>query len=307
MQPGYFLVGLEPATEHISVRRAPAREGEHSGQPGVKGDERQMRLDVKPSCFQSNPISDGSMRNRHIRFTPDETASKVFQLEARPRGGGDRCFQPRLVSCKGLCQWCLIARCLSQTKRQMARLVVLWNTQPWFPTILSLLEDYPHLLPTRTDLVILPTGQEFIMKQGVPELIAWSISGNPLHHKEFLHRLQTSSWRTKTKSNYNSLFAKWADWCQQRDRNPTSGPVKDIINFLAELYNAGYQYRSLNSYRSAISVAHSKVDDHPVGQHPLVSRILKGIYNERPPLPRYSTFWDVGVVLRYLKKATGEQ
>ena len=198
VQPGYFLVGLEPATEHISVRRAPAREGEHSGRPGVKGDERQMRLDVKPSCFQSNPISDGSMRNRHIRFTPDETASKVFQLEARPRGGGDRCFQPRLVSCEGLCQSTMVPdSSLPLTdKTQMARLVVitpLWNTQPWFPTILSLLEDYPRLLPTRTDLVILPTGQEFIMKQGVPELIAWPISGNPLHHKEFLHRLQTSS------------------------------------------------------------------------------------------------------------------
>ena len=44
--------------------------------------------------------------------------------------------------------------------------------------------------------------------------------------------LLLSSWRIITKLNYNSLFAKWADWCQQRDRNPTSGPVKDIIYFL---------------------------------------------------------------------------
>ena len=76
----------------------------------------------------------------------------------------------------------------------------------------------------------------------------------------------------------------------------------ELINFLAELYNKGYQYRSPNSYRSAISTVHPKVDDHPVGQHPLVSRMLKGVFNERPPLPRYSTFWDVGVVLRYLKQ-----
>ena len=39
-----------------------------------------------------------------------------------------------------------------------------------------------------------------------------------------------------------------------------------------------------------------------MGQHPLVSRMLKGVFNERPPLSRYSTFWDVGVVLRYLKQ-----
>jgi len=114
--------------------------------------------------------------------------------------------------------------------------------------------------------------------------------------------LLLSSWRAKTKSNYNSLFAKWADWCHQRDRNPTAGPIEDIVNFLAELFNKGYQYRSLNSYRSAISSVHAKVDGEPVGQHPLVTRILKGAFNERPPLPRYSNFWDVGVVLRYLKQ-----
>jgi len=31
------------------------------------------------------------------------------------------------------------------------------------------------------------------MKQQVPELVAWPISGNPLHHEEFLQRLQSSS------------------------------------------------------------------------------------------------------------------
>ena len=30
--------------------------------------------------------------------------------------------------------------------------------------------------------------------------------------------------------------------------------------------------------------------------------MLKEAFNERPPLPRYSSFWDVGVVLRYLKQ-----
>ena len=32
------------------------------------------------------------------------------------------------------------------------------------------------------------------MRQGVPILIAWPISGNPLHHKAFLQRLQDSCY-----------------------------------------------------------------------------------------------------------------
>ena len=79
------------------------------------------------------------------------------------------------------------------------------------------------------------------------------------------------------------------------------GPVEDIIILLAQLFKEGYQYRSLNSYRSAISAVHSKVDGQSVGQHPLITRMLKGVYNERPPLARYSTFWNVRVVLRYLR------
>ena len=68
--------------------------------------------------------------------------------------------------------------------------------------------------------------------------------------------LLLSSWRSKTNSSYNSLFSKWASWCEQRNRDPTAGPVEDVVNFLAELHAEGYQYRFLNVYRSAISSIH---------------------------------------------------
>lgn len=70
---------------------------------------------------------------------------------------------------------------------------------------------------------------------------------------------------------------------------------------MAELFNKGYQYQSLNSYRSAISSTHERIDGFSVGQHPAITRALKGAYHSRPPLPRYSSFWDVGVVVCYLK------
>ena len=57
----------------------------------------------------------------------------------------------------------------------------------------------------------------------------------------------------------------------------------------------------MNSYRSAISALHSKVDGYSIGQHPLITRMLKGVFNERPPVAKYSAFWDVGVVLKYLR------
>ena len=38
-----------------------------------------------------------------------------------------------------------------------------------------------------------------------------------------------------------------------------------------------------------------------MGQHPLVSRTIKGSFHERPPQPRYSVTWDVATVTKYME------
>ena len=43
-----------------------------------------------------------------------------------------------------------------------------------------------------------------------------------------------------------------------------------------------------------------KVDGVPVGQHPIITRLVKGVFNVRPPIPRYCSTWDVQNVLNYL-------
>ena len=48
-------------------------------------------------------------------------------------------------------------------------------------------------------------------------------------------------------------------------------------------------------------MTHNSIEGDHIGQHPLVSRLMKGVYNLRPPWPKYSKTWDVGIVLRYLR------
>jgi len=117
--------------------------------------------------------------------------------------------------------------------------------------------------------------------------------------------LQTSllpNGETKTNSNYGSSFSKWASWCQQWNRDPLSGPIEDVANFLADLYAKGYQYHSLNACRSAISSTHEMVDGVSVWNHSMITRLLKGVFHSRPPQPRYSSFWNVGSMIDYLRK-----
>ena len=80
-----------------------------------------------------------------------------------------------------------------------------------------------------------------------------------------------------------------------------------VVNFLASLHKEGYQYNSINSCRSAFSSVHEKVDGFSIGQHPLVTKLLKGVFHDRPPLPRYTATWKVDVVLGYLKSLCGNE
>ena len=88
--------------------------------------------------------------------------------------------------------------------------------------------------------------------------------------------LMLSSWREKSSRSYDSQFQKWITWCRMRSINPISCPVGEVVNCLADLSTQGYQYRSLNAFRSTISSVHNKVNGCDVGQNPLVTRLLKG-------------------------------
>ena len=70
------------------------------------------------------------------------------------------------------------------------------------------------------------------------------------------------------------------------------------MNFLADLFKQGYQYRYLNANRSAVSSVYDRL---AVGQHPLVTQLLKAVFNLRPPQPGYTSIWDVSQVLVYLE------
>ena len=110
-----------------------------------------------------------------------------------------------------------------------------------------------------------------------------------------------NSWRSKTNKSYDSLFSKWNSWCTARGSDPISGPITEVLNFLANLYKEGYQYSSINSYCSDISLVHEKIDGYNIGQHPLVTRLIKEVFHVRPPLPRYTHTWSVQRVLDYLR------
>ena len=110
-----------------------------------------------------------------------------------------------------------------------------------------------------------------------------------------------SSWRKSTATQYETYFKKWNSFCCRREINPLCVSEITAIEFLYELFSHDHSYSSLNTARSALSTILWNDNGLTIGKYPSVKRFLKGVFETRPPLPRYIATWDVNIVLCYLK------
>ena len=108
------------------------------------------------------------------------------------------------------------------------------------------------------------------------------------------------SWRHGTQKQYSIYIKKWSNYCREREINNVQAALSDILDF-SSLVDSGLSYSAINSARSALSAIGLVQDGFSVGSHPPVIRLLKGIYNMKPPQSRYSKTWDASLVLAYLK------
>ena len=111
----------------------------------------------------------------------------------------------------------------------------------------------------------------------------------------------SASWRVGTGKRYNSHVKRFVQFCRERYTDPIQATTEMGVEFLTEHFKTGVGYSSVNSARSALSSIIKPVCNVPFGKSPLVCRLLKGIFNIRPALPRYVTTWYVTKVFTFIK------
>lgn len=110
-----------------------------------------------------------------------------------------------------------------------------------------------------------------------------------------------ASWSQSTKKRYQGPWRAWSKWCTSRDLCPFSAPVTDVLTFLTEISSGrSLEYRTLAVYKSAISQGHLPVGQTKLGDLPVVSRFMKGVFRLKPPTPRLSSTWDIKCLLEFL-------
>lgn len=86
----------------------------------------------------------------------------------------------------------------------------------------------------------------------------------------------------------------------ERDIDPTAPNLKTVTDFLSEMFDRGVGYSAINTAKSAISNL-AMIDNKPIGEHRLVKRYMKGIFNLKPSLPKTNVTWDPQIVLNHIK------
>ena len=66
------------------------------------------------------------------------------------------------------------------------------------------------------------------------------------------------------------------------------------------LFQEGREYSTINTNCSMLSVTRPPVDVSVIGKHPIICCFMQGIFNSRPPKPRYSFVCDVNTVISYM-------
>lgn len=109
-------------------------------------------------------------------------------------------------------------------------------------------------------------------------------------------KIMLASLSENTIKQYDTCLKKWFLFCTAHDIGLFEESVPNILIFLTEQFQAGAQYGTLNSCKSALSL----ILGTQIANDDRIKRLFKGIFRLRPPLPKYHCTWDTSLVLDHL-------
>ena len=307
-QCGYTALDMVSGERNNAVSRIPPRCGQPNSRHGVSDSPIFCRMAAPQGHLSELDARDLSVRRGSVCVTPEPPITPVHQLETGPLCYGDGCSADTMDQVEGLC---IPTICPDQQGPQESTRGRVNNSpdSPGLGVPAMVSDPAVHagglsdsvtdpqrppdrpIRPTPSISTVRPasTSRMDTIRQG------YTTEGISTEAAQLL----LSGWSKGTNTAYQSGWRKWVSWCMSREVDPISCPVHPFLDFLAGLFSEGLQYRSINTIRSAVSMTHKQVNGVPLGQHPLVSRLFKGMYNFRPPQPRYARTWDVDIVIQY--------
>lgn len=313
MQPGYSDVGLVFTEKPYNSRSLLAWLSQYFSRLRILKAVQPMRLDATGEGLQELGVSFWEVLHRSVRFQT-QSVTRFLQFPSGPRSLSGRCSGTEMESSvPPIClppiytdranpqQGCTGESEISRADSSgMACTIMVSSTAPPVGGQPSCVASNTHTAIGSIGESSSPCSNRQIGSRRLEDIRS-SQRYNGISDEAF--GIISASWRRGTEKAYSSNWHKWIiSWCGSRQRNPLLPVVEDVANFLTDVFKEGLQYSTVNSYRSALSATLPPIEGFPAGQHPLIVRLLQGMYNSRPPMPgRYSRIWRVETVLDYVR------
>ena len=255
--------------EHLPSCQSPTCTSQYGGRHRVQGTTGQLGLVTPSQNFSQNQPN---MRTTDNRSRLTDQLPVNFSWRPDPLALATDAFLQDWSGkiCYANPPWGLLLKVLSEVSHQQADVIIVapvWKGQSWFPVLLSLPFDFPHLVLLSTCPILsqhsMPPCSSFRMynwPHGPPQ-------GILPNKKVFRTSFRTSHCILTTRVHQILQFTlsqvkvlvfsmEWKSYFRSCSGN---------LKFLAKLYQEGYSYGSLNLYRFIISSVHEHIEGFPIG------------------------------------------
>ena len=296
--------------QHASKSSAHIGSSEHLGRP-IKSRESTTYRMANAQSSSTNTVSDlGDTPDRPICIQGEQTDSSLLFLDSTPRCIGNRCSVNLLGRNVCIC----VPSNMSHTQSTATYGAVSLSdyshcTKMASQALVPRPSKIPDSMSKETTSVARPVttaqNNDQSSKSRSIQSACLATIDRSFQEKGFSNqsrKLISASWRSGTQRDYTGKFNKFCSWCSTRQIDPYSASLVQVADFLTDLFNNGLQYRTIAGYRSMLSAVLQPINNTPVGQHPYIIRLLKGVFNSRPPKVKILPEWDLQLVLNMLQK-----
>ena len=123
--------------------------------------------------------------------------------------------------------------------------------------------------------------------------------GMPFELTKMSKSIIAASLRDSTKKKYEGYIKRWKRFCSENDVKHAS--VSDVINFLTMLFESNNSYSAIKTAKAAVSQTVCLPPFSSIGDHPLIIKFMKGVFNLRPPKTKSGFIWDVSKLFNFFK------
>jgi hypothetical protein len=169
-----------------------------------------------------------------------------------------------------------------------------WDAQTWFASLQALRVEGVRRLPFSDNLIVdLTTGEPPPNLERL-FLVVWTILGGigESTPSRTGPSLISAGWKRSSEDRYKRAWQSFKTFLRSSSIPLNQASLRSVLDYLTHLYDCGYSWSTIGIHRFTLSMTKAPIDGVRVGDHPLVKRLMSGVFNERPSRRANPALWD---------------